>query len=132
MRHRRLALLLALASPLLAAACASIIGFPDVPNVEDSGASNGSGSGSDSGSEPTNAFGSGSGDGSAGGSTGVTKQTGPTSSPTHRRTWVSRMAVWVVRGPVRRAHPTLISCPTATAWAEPPPHSRERRTPHIA
>ena len=71
---------LALASPLLAAACATLIGFRDVPDVGDSGIGDASGSGSGSSSGPTGSAGSssgsesssvsasGSGSGSSGGS----------------------------------------------------------------
>ncbi len=56
---------LVVVSPLLAAACASLVGFPDVPNPEDGG-SDGGGSGSSSGGTGS-ASGSGSGSSSASG-----------------------------------------------------------------
>jgi hypothetical protein len=56
---RPLSLLLVVVSPLLAVACASLVGFPDVPSPEDGG----SGSSDDSGSSS----GSGSGSSDAGG-----------------------------------------------------------------
>jgi formylglycine-generating enzyme len=98
---RRRPVLLVLASPLVATACASLIGFPDVPDVADSGVGNGGGSGLGSGGgssaestssglgSSTSASSSGSGDGSSGstsgsgaGSSGSTGGSGADSSGT--------------------------------------------------
>src|ERR1017187_8685898 len=62
---RRLPLLLA-AVPVLAAACASLVGFPDVPDVGDGGASDGSGSDDGLGSRSGRESGSTSGESNGG------------------------------------------------------------------
>ncbi len=69
---RSSALLLLAATPLLAAACASIVGFPDVPDIADGGnggdATTGDSSGSSGGSGSSSGGGSGSSSGSSSGS----------------------------------------------------------------
>ena len=68
---RRLPLALRVVTlPLLAAACTSIAGFPDLPNVEDSGANDGNVADSGSSSSSGSSSGSGSGGSDSGSSSG--------------------------------------------------------------
>ncbi len=79
MRH--VGLLLVVASPLVAASCASLIGFPDVPDVGDSGIGDASGSGSGSSAGPNSPDGSGSGSGSGSASGSGSSGGGGSSGP---------------------------------------------------
>jgi hypothetical protein len=84
----RLPLVVLVATPILAAACATLIGFPDVPDIEDGGANDGSGESSGSSGGRESAAGSGgdsatTGSGSSSGSGGATSSgssSGATSS----------------------------------------------------